>query len=57
MKKSYCFAILMLVLGCLAFNASAISEIESATAMDYAVAGVNVHKMQIKLPCRPQKWL
>lgn len=39
MKKSYCFAIFMLVMGCLAFNACAISGSEDQTAMDYALAG------------------
>lgn len=40
MKKSYCFAVLMLIMGCLVFNAGAISETENATAMDYAKAGI-----------------
>ena len=39
MKNSYCFAVLMLIISCLAFNAYAVSETESETAMDYALAG------------------
>lgn len=39
MKKSYCFAIFMLVMGCLAFNACQISGAEDQTAMDYTLAG------------------
>ena len=57
MKKSYCFAILMLVMGCLAFNASAISETENATAMDYALAGSEGSQNADRVPCHPQKWL
>ena len=39
MKKSYCIAILMLIMISLASNACAISETGNATAMDLALAG------------------
>jgi hypothetical protein len=39
MKKSYCIAILMLIMIGLASNACAISETDNATAMDLALAG------------------